>query len=85
MYRLPLGSSTPLTPALFVPFRRAMCRGGSAVLAAVLAAVAAVAAVEYTNQFAVVVAGGRQRAERAAAKHGCSVVDTVRTGLMVGG
>ncbi|XP_043199028.1 furin-like protease 2 [Amphibalanus amphitrite] len=50
--------------------------GGWAVLV-VLAGVAAVTAVEYTNQFAVVVAGGRERAARAAAKHGCSLVDSI--------
>ena len=57
-----------------------MCRGGRAVQVALvaLAVLAGVAAVEYTNQFAVVVPGGRQRAERAAARHGCSVVDSVR-------
>ena len=31
----------------------------------------------YTNHFAVEVPGGRERAERAAAQHHCSVIDTV--------
>ena len=49
---------------------------------AVLTVVAAVAPVEYTNDFAVVVAGGWQRAERVAEKHGCVVKDSVRIQLV---
>ena len=45
---------------------------------AVLTVVAAVAPVQYTNDFAVVVAGGWQTAERVAKKHGCVVKDSVR-------
>ena len=84
MRSLPGRTPAVLTLASSVPgltmYRRSSGRAVAAVPAvlAVLTAVAAVAPVEYTNQFAVVVAGGRRRAERAAEKHGCTVVDSVR-------